>query len=119
VVDAPGFVKGSEHVALDNLVADIAKISKQLVIVSFAVGQPLALVVSVAQEGLLALGADKVLHVPMFSKGSHNPLLDRATTSTTYGDTHFVVTSQTIEFIKLLCCVTRPSSNLTSSAGKF
>ena len=32
-----------------------------------AVGQALALVVTVAQEGLLALGAHKVLHVPVLA----------------------------------------------------
>lgn len=28
VVDAPGLVEGREHVALDHLVADVAKVSK-------------------------------------------------------------------------------------------
>lgn len=119
MVDAPGLVKRRKHVTLDHLVANITQVSKQLVVVGFAVGQPLALVVPVAQEWFLTLGADEVFHMPVFSKSSHNPLLDRSTTSTAYGDTHFVVTSQTIEFIKLLRCVTRPSSDLASSAGKF
>jgi hypothetical protein len=43
------------------LVANKAEVAKQLVIMSLAVGKPLFLVVTMSQEGLLALGADKVL----------------------------------------------------------
>lgn len=36
-------------------------------VVGLAVGQALALVVAVAQEGFLALGADEVLDVPVLA----------------------------------------------------
>ena len=55
VVDAPGLVEGGEDVALDHLVAHVAKVTKQLVVVGLAVCQTLSLVVAVTQEWLLAL----------------------------------------------------------------
>lgn len=67
MINAPSLVEGGEDVALDDLVAHVAEISEELVIVRFAVRQALALVVTVAQERLLALGANKVLHVPVFA----------------------------------------------------
>jgi hypothetical protein len=71
VVDAPGLVERGEHVALDDLVAHVAEVAKQLVVVRLAVGQALALVVTVTEERLLALGAHKVLHVPMLAYKGH------------------------------------------------
>jgi len=66
VVDTPGLVEGGEDVALDDLVADVAQVAKQLVVVGLAVGQTLPLVVTVPQKRFLALGTNKVLHMPMF-----------------------------------------------------
>jgi hypothetical protein len=43
------------------LVANVAEVAKELVIVRLAVGKPLLLVVSVTHEGLLAFGADEML----------------------------------------------------------
>ena len=39
----------------------MAEVAKQLVIMSLTVGKPLFLVVTMPQEGLFTLGADKVL----------------------------------------------------------
>ena len=44
----PGFVESREHVSLNDLVADVAEVAEELVVVSLAVGQTLALVVSIA-----------------------------------------------------------------------
>lgn len=65
--NSPGFVEGSEDISLDDLVADIAEVSKELVVVGLAVGQALPLVVPVAQERLLALGTHKVLNMPVLA----------------------------------------------------
>ena len=70
VVDAPGLVESGEDVPLDDLVADVAEVAEELVVVGLAVGQSGLLEVAAAQEGLLALGAGKVLHVPA-GLGSH------------------------------------------------
>jgi len=77
VVDAPRLIEGGEHVSLDNLVAHLTKVPKQLMVVSLTVGKAFPLVVPVAKERLLALCADKVFDMPMFSKSSHHSLLDR------------------------------------------
>jgi len=55
VVDAPGLIEGGEHVSLDNLVAHLAKVPKQLMVVSLTVGKAFPLVVPVSKERLLAL----------------------------------------------------------------
>ena len=52
---------------MSDLVADVAEVAEELVVVRLAVGEPLPLVVLVPQERLLALGAHKVLHVPMLA----------------------------------------------------
>ena len=70
----PGFVESREDVTLDDLVADVAKVAEQLVVVGLAVGQALALVVAVAQEGFLALGADEVLDVPVLAWKAKKPM---------------------------------------------
>ena len=70
----PGFVESREDVALDDLVADVAEVAEQLVVVGLAVGQALALVVAVAQEGFLALGADEVLDVPVLAWKANKPM---------------------------------------------
>ena len=44
VVDAPGLVEGREDVALYDLVADVAQVAKQLVVVSLTVGEALVLI---------------------------------------------------------------------------
>ena len=60
VVDAPGLAQRREDVAVDDLVADVAEVAEQLVVVGLAVGQALPLVVPVAQERFLALVENEV-----------------------------------------------------------
>lgn len=67
VMHAPGLVEGGENVPGDDLVANEAQIAEELMIVRLAVGHSTLLVVPMAQEGFLALGTDKVLHVPVLS----------------------------------------------------
>ena len=50
-----------------DLVADVAEVAEELVVVCLAVGQALALVVAVAEERLLALGAHEVFHAPVLA----------------------------------------------------
>ena len=38
VVDTPGFVEGREDIPLNDLVANVAKVTKKLMVMSFAVG---------------------------------------------------------------------------------
>jgi len=75
VVDAPGLVEGGEDVALNDLVTHVAQVAEELVVVSLTVGQALPLVVSVAKERFLTLGADKVLHTPVLAQSGDHPAL--------------------------------------------
>jgi len=68
-------------------------------IVRLAVGQSSLLVVPVAQEGFLALGAHEVLHMPVLPQRRDHSLLNWPTTGTTNGNTHFIMAAQTIQFI--------------------
>ena len=99
MVDAPGLVQRGEHVALDDLVAHVAEVSEQLVVVGLAVGEPLALVVLVAEERLLALGAHEVLHVPVLPEGGHHALLDRTAARAANGDAHLVVAAEAVQLV--------------------
>lgn len=54
-------------------------------------GDYLLLVMTMAQEGLLAFGTDKVLHVPVFPQGGNDALLNGSPAGTTDGDAHLVV----------------------------
>lgn len=94
---APGLVQGGDRVADNDLVADEAHIAKQLVVVRLAVRQTLLFVVLVAEEGLLALGAHKVLHMPLLAQRSDHSLLDWSSAGATDGDAHFVVAAQAVQ----------------------
>lgn len=57
----------------------------------------LLFVVLVAEEGLLALGAHKVLHMPLLAQRSDHSLLDWSSAGATDGDAHFVVAAQAVQ----------------------
>jgi hypothetical protein len=99
VVDTPGLIEGSENVGLDNLVAHLAEVPKQLVVVSLTVGEAFPLVVPITEEWLFALCADKVFNMPMFSQSGYNSLFYWTTTCSANWYTHFVMTPKTIKFI--------------------
>jgi len=67
MVDAPSLVECGENVALNHLIAYVAQVAKELVVVGLAVSQTLPLIMAVAKEGLFALGANKVLNVPVLA----------------------------------------------------
>jgi len=119
VVNTPGLVEGSEHIGLDHLIANIAEISKKLVVVGLTVGKPFPLVVPVAQERFLTLGTDKVLHTPVFAKGGYNSLLYGSPACPTDRDSHLVMAAEAVQLIELLCSVARAGSHLSCSAGEF
>lgn len=96
--DTPGLVESGDHIAFDHAVAVIAHVPKELVIMSFTVRQPFSLVMSMTEEGLLTLGAHKMLDVPLLAHGIHDTPLDGSSAGTTDRDTHLVVAGQTVEF---------------------
>ena len=63
----PSLVKSREDVTLDDLVAHVAEVAKELVVVSLAVGKALPFVVTIAEERLLTFGTNEMLNVPMFA----------------------------------------------------
>jgi len=66
-------------------------------VVSFAVSESLLLVVARAEKGLLAFGANKVLHVPLFAECVDDAIFDRTPARTTNRDAHLIVTTKTIQ----------------------
>lgn len=99
MMHAPSLVQRGENITTNYLVADKAQISKQLMIMSFTVGQALLLIMAMSQERFLAFSANKVLYMPMFAESSDNTFLNRSTASSTNGNAHLVMTTQAIEFI--------------------
>jgi len=93
VVHAPRLVQGREHVSLDDVVANMAEVSEQLVVVCLAISQSFPLVVAISQERLLAFGADEVFHAPMLAQGGHNSALDRSPARTANRNAHTVMAS--------------------------
>ena len=51
----------------------------------------------VSKEWLLALGAHKVLHVPLLAQSSDHPFLDWSAAGATDGNAHLVVASQAVQ----------------------
>lgn len=99
MVHAPRLIQGRKHIPCNHLIADKAQVSKQLMVMRLAVGQPAFLIMPVAQEGFLALGAHKVLHMPVLAQRGHHSLLDRTTTRAANGNSHLVVTPQTVQLV--------------------
>lgn len=64
-------------------------------VMSFAVGESLLLVVSSAEKGFFALGADKVLHMPLFAERVDHAIFNRSPASTANRNAHLVVTTKT------------------------
>ena len=119
MIDAPGLVESREHVALDHLVADVAKVSEQLMIVSLAVCQTFSLIMTIAEERFLTLGADKMFHAPVFPKGRDHPVLDGPPAGSTDRDPHLVVAAETVELVELLGGVAGPGPHLPGGAGQL
>ena len=75
------------------VVANMAEVSEQLVVVCLAISQPFPLVVAISQERLLAFGADEVFHAPVLAQGGHNSALDRSPARTANRNAHTVMAS--------------------------
>jgi len=119
VVDTPSLIEGGEYISLDYLVADLAEVPKQLVVVGLTVGEAFPLVVPISQERLLTLCADKVFHMPMFSKSSHHSLLDRTPARAADGDSHLVVAAKAVELVELVGRVAGARSHLSGCGCEF
>lgn len=104
VINTPGFVQGSEDVSRDNLIADKTKVSKQLMIVSFAIGLAFFLVMAMSQERLLTLRANKVLDMPVFAQCCHDTFFNWFVTGTANGNTHLVMTTKAVKFSLQFSC---------------
>lgn len=61
----------------------------------------------VPEEGLLALGTDKVLDMPLLAESSDHSLLDGSSASSTDGNAHLVVAPQTVQLALYLTSTRR------------
>lgn len=102
VVHAPRLVQRREHISSDDLVAYIAKVAKQLMVMLFTISQAFLLVMPMTMKWLLALGTYEMLNMPVFSKSSHNPFFNRAATSTTNWNAHFIMAPQAKQIIHIV-----------------
>lgn len=71
-------------------------------IMLFAIGKALLFVVAMAMEWLFTFGTHKVLNMPMFSKGSNNPLFNWTTASATNRDAHFIMATKAEEVVHII-----------------
>lgn len=101
-MDAPGLVECGEYVTSNNLVADEAKITEQLMVVRFAVRQSAFLIVTMTQKRFLAFGTDEVLNVPMLSESGYHTFFDGASTGTANWDSHTVVAPKAVQLIHVV-----------------
>ena len=106
-------------IATDDLIAYEAQVSKQLMIMRFAIGQSTFLVVPMAQKWFFTLGTHEMLDVPMLSERSNNTLFDWTTTSATDGNSHFIMATQTIQFIHVVGRKTWTTLHFTSRRIQF
>ena len=84
-------------------------------VVGFSVGKALSFIVTISQEGLLAFGTYKMLHMPMFPKCSNNSFLNWPSAGSTDGYTHFVMAAKTVELIEFIGSIPGSCSNLSST----
>ena len=84
---------------LDDSIAVIAELTKELMVVVLTVGQTIPLIVLVTQEWFLTASAGEVLHMPVFTQSCHHPLLYWSPASSTYWNVHLIVTPETEELI--------------------
>lgn len=107
VVHAPRLVQRREHISGDDLVAYVAQIAEQLVVVLLAVREALLLVVPVPVERLLAFSAHEMLNVPMFPEGGDDSLLDGTATGAADRDAHLVVAPKAKQVVHVVGRVAR------------
>lgn len=115
----PCFVQCRENITSNDLVAHIAQISKQLMVMLLAVGKSLLLVMAMTMEWLLTFGTYEVLNMPMLSKGSDNSLLDRTSASSANGDTHLVMATEAEEIVHIIGSISRAMFDFSSCMIQF
>lgn len=108
----PCLVQCSEYVTANNLIANEAEISEQLMIVCFAIGKTTLFVVTVTQEWFFAFGTHKMLNMPMLAQGSNNTFLDGTSARTTNGDAHAIMAAQTVQLVHIIRSITGTIFNL-------
>jgi len=119
MIDAPCLVEGGKNIALNNLIAYVAKVSKELVVVGFTIGKPLPLVVAISQEGFLTFCTDKMLHMPMLPKCCNDSFLDWPPACSTDRNTHLVMAAQAVQLVQLVGGVARPGPYLPGAGGQL
>jgi len=119
MIDAPGLVEGGKNIALNNLIAYVAKVSKELVVVGFTIGKPLPLVVAISQEGFLTFCTNKMLHMPMLPKCCNDSFLDWPPACSTDRNTHLVMAAQAVQLVQLVGGVARPGPYLPGAGGQL
>jgi len=119
MIHTPGLVKSCEDVTLDDLIANIAKISEQLMVVGFTVGKAFSFVVPISQKRLLTFCTHKVLYVPMFPQRCYDSFLNWPPASPTNGYPHLVMTPETVKLIELVGCVSRPGPYFPGAGGEL
>jgi len=115
MIDAPGLVEGRKNVALNNLIANIAKVPKQLMVMGLTVSKALSFIVAVTQKRFLTLCTHKMLYMPMLSKCSDDPFLNWSPTSSTDGNSHFVVATKAVKFVQFICSIAWSCTNLSGT----
>lgn len=71
-------------------------------VMSFTIRETFPFVMSMSEERLFTFGTNKMFYMPMFTKSCYNPFLDRAPTCATNRYSHLIVTSQTIQFVRII-----------------
>lgn len=97
VINTPCFVKCCEDISPNDLIANEAQVTKQLMVMCFTISQSLLLVMPLSQERFFTLRTYKVFHMPVFSHRLDDPLLNRSMTGTTDRDPHLVMTGKTVQ----------------------
>jgi len=119
MIDAPCLVEGGKNIALNNLIAYVAKVSKELVVVGFTIGKPLPLIVAISQERFLTFCTNKMLHMPMLPKCCNDSFLDWPPAGSTDRNTHLVMAAQAVQLVQLVGGVARPGPYLPGAGGQL
>lgn len=67
MMHTPCLIQRGEYVTTDNLIANEAEISEQLMIVRFTIGKATFFIMTMSQKRFLAFSTNKMLNMPMFS----------------------------------------------------
>lgn len=106
VVDAIELVEGTNYVcSLNDAVASETFAPELRVVMFLAICRPFDLKMSLAIKWPLAGCTNKMLDVPAFAEGCHDPFFDWASTGPADCDFRLVVASETIQVALKLPCI--------------